>query len=129
MANSNIEPLQILTDGQLRSLELFAWLDISISQLLNDCRNVMGFEFGPVERRFSGRFQLPQPGVLITKQHVENALKRRHLRIVSERDLVLWATMILLNDAYEIDPSDEDLIAEWLNDLSFELDSFNDEKY
>lgn len=67
-------------------------------------------------------FELPQPGVLISKRHIENALSRKRLGIVSERELVLWATMILLNEAYEIDSTDEDLIAEWLNDLSLELD-------
>ena len=53
---------------------------------------------------------------------------RKRLGIVSERELVLWGTMILLNDAYEIDSTDEDLITEWLNDFSFELDSTDDEK-
>lgn len=29
--------------------------------------------------------------------------------------------MILLNDAYEIDPKDQDFVAEWLNDISYNL--------
>jgi hypothetical protein len=28
-----------------------------------------------------------------------------------------------MNDAYSLDPADEDLIAEWLNDISFNLDA------
>ena len=43
--------------------------------------------------------------------------------MISERDLVYWATILLLNDAYVFDPGDEDLIAEWLNDISFNLDA------
>jgi hypothetical protein len=34
---------------------------------------------------------------------------------------VVWATVLLLNDAYVLDPHDEDLIAEWLNDISITL--------
>jgi hypothetical protein len=49
--------------------------------------------------------------------------KQKRLGAISERDLVYWATMLLLNDAYELDPSDEDFIAEWLNDISYSLDA------
>jgi hypothetical protein len=42
--------------------------------------------------------------------------------LITERDLVEWATFLLLNDAYVLDPGDEDLIAEWLNDISLNLD-------
>jgi len=31
--------------------------------------------------------------------------------------------MLLLNDAYELDPNDEDFLADWLNDISFNLDA------
>jgi len=33
------------------------------------------------------------------------------------------ATILLLNDAYVLDPGDEDLIADWLNDISLNLDA------
>jgi hypothetical protein len=36
--------------------------------------------------------------------------------------------MILLNDTCEVDSAYEDLTAEWLNDLSFELDPAMDDK-
>jgi hypothetical protein len=31
--------------------------------------------------------------------------------------------MLLLNDPYELAPSDEDFIAEWLHDISYSLDA------
>jgi len=86
---------------------------------LSGCDRV---RFRPDGTEVQRHFVLPEPGVLITKQHIENALNRKRLDIVNERELVLWATMIPLNDAYEIDSADEDLIAEWLNEISFELD-------
>jgi hypothetical protein len=68
-------------------------------------------------------FRVPEPGLLITREHIANALDRRRFGLISERDLVIWATVLLLNDAYVWDPGDEDLIAEWLNDISLNLDA------
>jgi hypothetical protein len=65
---------------------------------------------------------IPEPGVLVTRHHISKALEHKRVGLMSERDLVYWATMILLNDAYEIDPDDEDFIADWLNDISYSLD-------
>lgn len=60
---------------------------------------------------------------MITRDHVRRALEQKRLRLISERELVYWATMLLLNDAYELDPNDEDFLADWLNDISFNLDA------
>ena len=42
--------------------------------------------------------------------HIANALGRKRAGVVSERDLVHWATILLLNDAYVLDPGDEVLV-------------------
>ena len=77
---------------------------------------------GALQRRSaSGRFRLPEPGIVITREHIANALERRRFDLISERDLAEWATILLINDAYVLDPADEDLIAEWLNDISANL--------
>jgi hypothetical protein len=64
---------------------------------------------------------VPEPGILITREHIQNALERKRFGLITESDLVLWATVLLMNDAYALDPADEDLIADWLNDISFNL--------
>jgi hypothetical protein len=74
-------------------------------------------------RSANNRFPIPEPGIVITRDHISNALERKRFGLISERDLVHWATVLLLNDAYVFDPGDEDLIAEWLNDISFNLDA------
>jgi formylglycine-generating enzyme len=117
-----------LTTEQVHAHERFARMEITVEELQCACLGEMEFDFGMTERSFSGHFVQPKPGILITKQHIENALSRKGLAIVSERELVLWATMILLNDAYEIDSADEDLIGQGLNDMSFELDPAVDDK-
>ena len=79
---------------------------------------------GVTQRRSANnRFPIPEPGIVITREHISNALERKRFELISERDLVYWATILLLNDAYVFDPGDEDLIAEWLNDISFNLDA------
>jgi hypothetical protein len=86
---------------------------------------VVKFDFNAQEhsrkRRIENNFITPDPGVRITNWHIENALtKKRHGKITDAR-LIEWATMLLMNHAYEFDEKDEDLIAEWLNDISFDL--------
>lgn len=72
------------------------------------------------------KFIAPEPGVPITKWHIENALmKKRNGNITDER-LIEWATMLLMNHGYEFDKKDEDLIADWLNDISFDLRPFEE---
>jgi len=79
---------------------------------------------GVTQRRSANnRFPIPEPGIVISREHISNALERKRFGLISERDLVYWATILLLNDAYVFDPGDEDLIAEWLNDISFNLDA------
>jgi hypothetical protein len=82
------------------------------------------FEFDLQRDRRAARtsFRMPEPGIAITRAHLANALDRKREGRITERDLVNWATLLLLNDAYVLDPGDEDLIAEWLNDISLHLD-------
>ena len=74
-------------------------------------------------RTATGNFRVPEPGIVITREHIARALDQKRLGKITERDLVHWATILLLNDAYVLDPGDEDLIAEWLNDISLHLDA------
>jgi hypothetical protein len=79
---------------------------------------------GHTQRRTaSGNFRMPEPGIVISREHIAHALEQKRLGRITERDLVHWATILLLNDAYVLDPGDEDLIAEWLNDISVNLDA------
>ncbi len=122
--------LPALTAEQLDVLRRFAMFEASLQELRQALANVWEIEFesglkpagpGKLMRAASGHFRIPEPGVLITREHISNALERKRFELITERDLVIWATVLLLNDAYALDPGDEDLIAEWLNDISFNL--------
>jgi hypothetical protein len=121
-----------LTDEQIEVLRRFAYLEIGIDALRRSLAGVFEFDFqsrqfagsGRIERRVAtGHFRLPEPGIMITRDHISNALEQKRFGLISEPDLVDWATILLLNDAYVLDPGDEDLIAEWLNDISVNLDA------
>jgi hypothetical protein len=121
-----------LTNEQLDTLRRFAMLQIGIPEMLGSLAGIFEIDFQSrqqpesdlVQRRTaSGHFRMPEPGIVITRAHIANALDLKRDGLVSERDLVHWATILLQNDAYVLDPGDEDLIAEWLNDISLNLDA------
>lgn len=124
--------LPSLTPNQMEALRQFALLEIREEELQRRLAGVFEVHFEPMpvaaagrhqRRTVMGRFRMPEPGITITREHISNALERRRFGLISERDLVHWATILLLNDAYVLDPGDEDLIADWLNDISLNLNA------
>lgn len=128
-----LEPEQKpLSDEQLEVLRRYALFEVGLHDMLASLAGAFDIDFednrenesaGTQRRSANNRFPIPEPGIVITREHISNALERKRFELVSERDLVYWATVLLLNDAYVFDPGDEDLIAEWLNDISFNLDA------
>lgn len=78
-----------------------------------DLRPTSGLAGGP------GTFLMSSSGIVVSMTHVENALHRKQLGTASDQDVVLWATMILLNEAFDIDEADNDHTSDCLNDFSF----------
>jgi hypothetical protein len=115
--------LPALTLEQMETFRRFAMFEADIEDLRISLGDRFQFDFDSGVRTAESHFRVPEPGIVITQAHIANALERKRTGIISERDLVRWATMLLVNDAYALDPGDEDLIAEWLNDLSLNLDS------
>jgi hypothetical protein len=124
--------LPSLTRHQMEALRRFALFEASLDELRASLTGVFDLDFAssPIQggkwaymRTALTRFRVPEPGIVITREHIQNALERRRFDLISERDLVVWATLLLMNDAYALDPADEDLIADWLNDISYNLDA------
>ena len=124
--------LPSLTPNQMEALRQFASLEISEEELNTRLAGVFEVHFETLpaaapgrhlQRAVHGGFRMPEPGIAISREHISNALERKRFGLISERELVHWATILLLNDAYVLDPGDEDLIAEWLNDISLNLDA------
>lgn len=72
-----------MTEQEFKCLESFAVFEISLDQLRSCLRNVMEFEFDADahdgRRSMELNFIAPEPGVLITKWHIENALTKREI--------------------------------------------------
>jgi hypothetical protein len=115
--------LPYLTAHQQDVLRRFAMMEASVEDLRSAMAGVFEFDLQRGHRAARTWFRMPEPGIAITRRHLENALNRKRQGKILERDLVEWATLLLLNDAYVLDPGDEDLIAEWLNDISLHLDA------
>jgi hypothetical protein len=112
-----------LTPKQMDVLRRFALLQVGVEAVRHSLAGVFEFELRPKQRTAKTYFRVPEPGIAITRDHISKALEQKRLGLISERELVYWATMLLLNDAYEPDPKDEDFVAEWLNDISYSLDA------
>jgi hypothetical protein len=112
-----------LTAHQQDVLRRFAWMEAGVEELRSAMTGVFEFELQRGHRAAHTWFRMPEPAIAITRRHIESALNRKREGKIKERDLVEWATLLLLNDAYVLAPGDEDLIAEWLNDISLHLDA------
>jgi hypothetical protein len=111
-----------LTPQQIDALEQYARLEIGLADVRRTLHGIVEFNFDPENRWIDQHFHIPEPGIPITRNHIQNALTKKRLGQVGEHDLVYWASMLLMNDAYEFDSKDEDFISDWLNDISYNLD-------
>jgi hypothetical protein len=115
--------LPALKPFQLDVLRRYAMFQATADEM----RTVLGAGFdadlAQMGRASRIRFRLPEPGIVLTRDHISNALDLKRFDLVTERHLVDWANFLLSNDAYVLDPGDEDLIADWLNDISANLDT------
>jgi hypothetical protein len=112
-----------LTNEQMAILSRFARFDVGLEEVRRTLADVFVFSLDPENRSAKSSFRVPEPGILITKEHINRALEQKRLGLISERELVYWATLILMNEAYELDSVDEDFIADWLNEISYSLDA------
>jgi len=111
--------LPSLSSEQIDFLKRFVLLETRLEDIRDVLAGVFDFDFGGPSRMAITGFRVPEPGVIVTRNHIRNAVEERKLGKLSEQELIFWATMLLLNDAFELDPDDQEFVAEWLNDVSF----------
>ena len=110
-----------LTPDERHALVQFACCEINLESLIARLGGLIEIHFEPKERRLTSHFLTPIPGIQIDVGHIQNAISRARHHEISSTDLQNWATMILLNDAYEWEGPDADKIADRLNKLSMPL--------
>lgn len=62
----------------------------------------------------------PNRGVRITPQQIEILFAKRQRGEITERQMVEWADMVEINDAYYWEPEDT-VVGKWVNVLSLDL--------
>ena len=107
-----------LTKKQRRALEEYAELRISLEELRERLIGVLDFNFKNHERRLETHYGTQVPGVRVERKHIQAAMDKHAREELSTEGLADWATMLLLNDAYDWEGPEEEEIAAWLNDIS-----------
>ena len=115
--------LPALTLEQLDALRRFAAFETRLVDLRRSLGDLFECDLASEHRTVETHFRVPEPGIVITRKHIAGALEQKRRGTITERDLVHWATILLMNDAYVLDPGDQDMIADWLNDISLNLDA------
>jgi len=96
----------------------FANCEISLAQLTEDLCGRIEINFDSDVRGLRSNFLPAEPAIRIGLNHIDRAKSKNSAGKLSNEDLMNWATMILLNDAYVWDGPEEAEIADRLSDLS-----------
>jgi hypothetical protein len=110
----------------LSAIEKYACCELSLENLCRVVREERGSAFihNPNYRWVTLHQVCPEPKVRITQQHIEIALAMRALKEISERQLIDWATMLLINEVYFWDGEDAAVVVDWLNRISLDLPEY-----
>jgi hypothetical protein len=107
----------------LASIDKFARCELALEDLCRIVRDVVGPDLRHNEKLpwVNLNSVCPVPAIRITRQHVDNAAAKRRQKQVSERQLVNWATMLMINDVFFWSGEDAELVGEWLERISMDL--------
>ncbi|HEV2396600.1 MAG TPA: hypothetical protein VGS27_06650 [Candidatus Sulfotelmatobacter sp.] len=64
-------------------------------------------------RHFGVNGIVPERSIQITRVHVDNVLRKRRSKQMSDQDLIDWGTMIVINDVFYWNWKDA-LLSEWI---------------
>lgn len=121
MSTAAPHPRRPLNLAERKALERYARLEITFVDLREQPKDIVQFEFLPTERRFFPFYEPPQPPVRVEKPRIDGAREQQARGEITQQELGLWATMLLMIDAYAWQGLDEEAIASALNDPSFLL--------
>jgi hypothetical protein len=111
-------PRRAPTSNERKALERFARVEISLQELQRCLGEMLAFNFREEERSLTSCYLLLQPGVRVEKKFIQTAMDKHARWELTTEQLADWATMLLLNDAYDWQGPDEEEIADWLNEIS-----------
>jgi hypothetical protein len=103
----------------LAALTQFAACDLSVDSVRETIRDVTGTY--PTDRWLNLHELCEDPRIRITRAHVDRALEMRRTNVITEHELIAWATTVLTNGVFFWDGEDAKTISEWMNGLSLDL--------
>jgi hypothetical protein len=89
-----------------------------MTELITGLHGRIEILFDTDPRSLTSSFLPAEPGIRIELNHIDRAKSKNSAGRLSNEDLMLWATMIRLNDAYVWDGPEEDEIVDRLDELS-----------
>jgi hypothetical protein len=98
------------TNYEREALVQFARLEISLDDLCSRLQGMLTVDFGSKQRRLTSNFLAAEPGIQIEKQILQHAVDHRSSGAITARQLSDWAAMLIMNDAYEWEGLDEQVI-------------------
>lgn len=108
-----------LNPEALMALREFASCDLSLDRLRAVIHDAAGIHLAQRWLNLDAIFR--EPIVRITVEHIDRALAMRRCNLISEDELVVWATTLLTNSAFFWDDKDAKNISEWINGISLDL--------
>ena len=107
----------------LQWIEAYARCELPLVELQKKVRDAVGkrfihnphFQVVNLNQIYSHR------SVRITPEHIEILFARRRRGEITDRQMVDWAHMTTINDAYYWEPEDAPVVAKWVNFLIFDF--------
>lgn len=103
----------------LSALTKFAACDLSVDSLRETIRDVTGTY--PTDRWLNLHELCEEPRIRIRRANVGRALEMRRTNVITENELIAWATTLLTNSAFYWDGEDARTISEWIAGISLDL--------
>jgi hypothetical protein len=94
-------------------------LEVSLDDVCRALDGLVEFSFDPEDCWINEVYLIPRPGITVTREHVENALSKWRTGQIGERDMVCWASLLLMSEVYEFDPKNPDFVGDSLTDIKY----------
>ncbi len=107
-----------LTKKQLRALDDYAALQISLEHLLECLGNAIEVDFRPAERTVLFHYDNRKPAVHIELRHIRDAMDKQARGEITTEQLSDLAAMLLADPSYDWEGPDEEEIAGRLNEMA-----------
>lgn len=109
-----------LSEYQLDCLQRFVRFELPIETLRKVLAPLVTFTLeGPAAHQTVNYFAaIPKSPVKVTRADIRSAIERERAGEITEHQLKQWASMLLLNDAFDWSGEDEDAISDMLAHLT-----------